>query len=720
MNKEDLLKTTSEIWSAVLSSIFKEELNCFGIFSVQGKPDCTGWMLDGKRKSQHIAQSKLGLRDVSPIMFAFINDQNEAAKYFQLDTNSGVITRTNQPLDYDNGVKQQYSLSISVTEVGNVPSQSCTGTITINIQNTNDESPIYINAPAVINVNDNQAAGTVIAKFTATDRDLDDQVFYEFASNHKGFTLDEETGELKLAYPADYEDTKFPHTQILEIRVYDTGRVHSVTTAVTINIIDINDNAPQCRPTLYNVVLAETNPAGSIVASLNCWDDDLTTPNNLLTYTMALDTFSKDRFVNQKDEILVGAKGLDYDNVTFEGLQFKHTIIIKISDGGTPSLTTTATLIVQVTRKNEWKPKSPVDTFAVPEDSPIGTVVGVVEFTDADLPFDNVKCSIAGGNSDIPPTFYMEPNTGQLKLLNLLDAETTDHYSLTIQAVDLNNDIEPDPLKQKTSFTTVTVNILNVNDEPPICNPAYYEATIHSTIKTPFLQLHCSDKDSISNQLSYVIVGGNTNNRFELQRRDSNPPSVATTQSFHFDSFEGIQDPNDYQLLVQVTDELGGIKARQLSTTATIVVHVIPWTTTQPTTPTPTTRFTTAVLILTSTYWSPEHWFIALMVITGLLVLGVLYGLAWILFKNHPKCGQFFPKCQKPDKTHVTNVIESGQNQLSNSSPVNKEPKSETNSTLSPDNSVKLSEQFDGRAVDLVSGKAYLFNGQTGHTRWVN
>ncbi|GCB72574.1 hypothetical protein scyTo_0002069 [Scyliorhinus torazame] len=237
----------------------------------------------------------------------------------------------------------------------------------------------------------------------------------------------------------------------------------------------------------------------------------------------------------------------------------------------------TATLIVQVTRKNEWKPKSPVDTFAVPEDSPIGTIVGVVEFTDADLPFDNIKCSIAGGNDGIPPTFYMEPNTGQLKLLNLLDAETTDHYSLTIQAVDLNNDIEPDPLKQKTSFTTVTVNIL----------------------------------------------------------------------------------------------------------------------------------FTTAVLILTSTYWSPDHWFVALMVIAGLLALGVLYGLAWILFKTHPKCGQFFPKCQKPDKTHLTNVIESGQNQQSNSSPVSKEPKSETNSTLSPDNSAKCRERhiYSTVRLDIQDGQ---------------
>ncbi|XP_078091718.1 cadherin-related family member 3-like isoform X2 [Mustelus asterias] len=652
------------------------------------------------------------------IKFTVINDQNEAVKYFRLDTKTGVISKTDQLLDYDNGVKQ-YKMIISVTE-GKVPSKSCTGTITINIQNINDESPIYINAPTVINVNDNQAVGTIIAKFTATDHDVDDKVFYEFASSHKGFALDEDTGELKLVYRADYEDTTFPHVQILEIRAYDTGRVHSVTAAVTINIIDINDNAPQCSPTLYTVVLAETNPPGTSVASLNCRDDDLKTPNNLLTYTMALDAFSAGRFVNQKNEISVGPKGLDYDNLTFEGLQFKHTIMIKISDGGTPSLTSTATLIVQVTRKNEWKPKSPDDTFTVPENSPIGTIVGVVKFTDADVPLNSIKYSITGGNDGIPPKFYMEPNTGQLKLLNLLDAETTGRYSLIVQAVDLNNDIASDPLKQKTSFTTVTVDILNVNDEPPICNPAYYETTIYSTIKDPFLQLHCSDKDSTSNQLSYVIVGGNTNNRFKLQRINFNPPSVATTQSFQFDSIRGIQDPNDYQLLVQVTDELDAIKAHQLTTTATVVVHVIPWTTTQPTTATPTTPFTTAVLVLTSTYWNPDGWFVALLVITGLLALGALYGLAWALFKTHPKCIQFFPKCKKPVKTPLTDVTGSGRNHLSNSSPVNKEASSETKSPILSDNVVKFPEQFDGRAVDIVSGKAYLFNSQTGQTRWVN
>ncbi|XP_055509570.1 cadherin-related family member 3-like [Leucoraja erinacea] len=164
-----------------------------------------------------------------------------------------------------------------------------------------DQDPILLlmecyverwNPPNVINIPDDESAGTIVAKFTATDQDVDDRVFYEFASKHKGFTIDENTGELKLTHRPDYDDTTFPNKQILEIRAFDSNRVHSVTATVTVNIIDINDNAPQCQPTLYNAVLAETDPPGTMVTFLNCWDNDSEAPNNHLTYTLVLDSFS--------------------------------------------------------------------------------------------------------------------------------------------------------------------------------------------------------------------------------------------------------------------------------------------------------------------------------------------------------------------------------------------------------------------------------------------
>lgn len=51
-----------------------------------------------------------------------------------------------------------------------------------------------------------------------------------------------------------------------------------------------------------------------------------------------------------------------------------------------------------------------------------------------------------------------------------------------------------------------------MNDEPPVCNPPHLETQIYSSIKIPFIQLNCSDKDSPQEQLSYSIVGGKTYN----------------------------------------------------------------------------------------------------------------------------------------------------------------------------------------------------------------
>lgn len=65
------------------------------------------------------------------------------------------------------------------------------------------------------------------------------------------------------------------------------------------------------------------------------------------------------------------------------------------------------------------------------------------------------------------------------------------------------------------------------------------------------------------------LFSGNTNNQFTLWRLGVDPPSLATTQNFQYDAFQRIQEPITFQLLIEVTDELGGNKASQLSATIT-------------------------------------------------------------------------------------------------------------------------------------------------------
>ncbi|VTJ87858.1 Hypothetical predicted protein, partial [Marmota monax] len=87
----------------------------------------------------------------------------------------------------------------------------------------------------------------------------------------------------------------------------------------------------------------------------------------------------------------------------------------------------------------------------------------------------------------------------------------------------------------------------------------------------------------------------NTNNQFTLRRLGVDPPSLVIRQNFQYDVFQGIQDPVTFQLLIEVTDELGGNKARQLSATTTVIIHVLPWTTAQPTSSTKTSTTTVSI-----------------------------------------------------------------------------------------------------------------------------
>ncbi|GCC34006.1 hypothetical protein chiPu_0012479 [Chiloscyllium punctatum] len=557
------------------------------------------------------------------ITYSITDETAGTAQFFTLDANTGLISRSSvSPLDYEDGLTT-FQMKVIVSEIGKSTPNSCTGSITINLKNLNDESPLFSAiSPNPLTINENLPKGTLIVEVDATDKDADDVIYYEFVKTYAGFMIEEDTGEVKMAYPLDYDDTNTPTTSVLEIRAYDLDRVHSSTATLTVHIADINDNPPQCSRYLYILELLETVREDTPVVTLNCWDNDRTAANNILKYTMIPDKFSPGRFNLANNEITIGRSRLQYDDSSFAAVNFQHEILVKVEDNGIPPLTSTSTVIVKVIRVNEEYPSSFSRTFNIFEDSPIGALVGIATFTDGDLPNHRMKYSIVGGNSDVPPKFYIEPNSGRIRLLNLLDRETQDTYTLTVGAEDMNNDPQPDRWRRRRGSTKVTVNVMNVNDEPPVCDPDYYEQTVYSTITVPFIQLQCSDKDSPDHELTYSIVGG-------------------------------IEHPRDYTLLIQVTDEFGGDKHQRLTSTATVVIHIVPWTTTQPTASN-VTEFPNRVLTLTSFNWSPEGWFVAVLTLAGALTVLTVSGIAWLCYQkaqsvtNQPR--SILKQSQLPEK----------------------------------------------------------------------
>ncbi|KAL1778194.1 protocadherin Fat 2 isoform X1 [Sigmodon hispidus] len=520
------------------------------------------------------------------VEFLILNSSTNATAYFALGSHSGIISKTSEPLlDYETDPKS-FQLVIAVRNRDSLSLESCVGTITINIQNVNDESPVFIYRPdAPININENLPVGTKLAKFTATDRDIEDAVHYEFIGTQKAFAISEDLGDVTIAYPLDYEDESTPNSWVLYVRVYDNERTHSTTATLTVILQDVNDNPPRCSQEIYVMELPENIPVGTPLVSLSCTDGDGTTPNNNITYHLIKDSFSNKTFTLTNSELKIGPMHLDYDNSVFSGMDFKYTLFVRVSDEGIPVLSTIIRIILRVSRINELNPTGTMMTFTLSifENSPIDALVGKITYTDGDWPFNNLRYAIIGGNFGIPPKFYIESDTGMIKLLNSLDREAVSQYKIAVKITDVANDALPDPLRQRSVIVQVTIHVLNVNDEPPVCTPEHLEIQIYATFRGPFIHLNCLDKDSPQDHLSYSIIGGNTNNQFTLWREGAESPFLATGQNFHYDLFQEIQDVVTFQLLIEVTDELGENTTTQLTATTTVIIHVLPWTTTQPT-----------------------------------------------------------------------------------------------------------------------------------------
>ena len=82
----------------------------------------------------------------------------------------------------------------------------------------------------------------------------------------------------------------------------------------------------------------------------------------------------------------------------------------------------TLIVIMRVNSINELNPigTTAAFTFNMFGKSPVDTLVGKITFKDADWPFNNVKYTIVGDNLGLPLKFYIEPYTGNVKMLILI------------------------------------------------------------------------------------------------------------------------------------------------------------------------------------------------------------------------------------------------------------------------------------------------------------
>ncbi|KAH0623447.1 hypothetical protein JD844_006206 [Phrynosoma platyrhinos] len=203
--------------------------------------------------------------------------------YFALDENYGNVTLIEE---LDREREDEIEVIVSISDGLSTVAEK----VRILVTDANDESPEFINTPYIVHVPENTPSGSSIFKIEAVDRDTGSggSITYFLQNIHTNkFTIDRHSGVLRIktGITLDYEKSR---TYFVTVVAKDGGgklrghnKVFSATTAVTINVEDVQDTPPMFIGTPYYGYVYEDTLAGSEVITVVAIDGDRGKPNDI-------------------------------------------------------------------------------------------------------------------------------------------------------------------------------------------------------------------------------------------------------------------------------------------------------------------------------------------------------------------------------------------------------------------------------------------------------
>ena len=400
-------------------------------------------------------------------------------KGFQIDPDSGDITLRSS-LDYESD-DTTITLRVLATDM-NSPAETATLTLTVNVQDVNDNSPIFVtNAedPTLTDgteeIFESAGRGTVVARVRAVDADgsaENNTVGYDITNGDANdvFRIDG-NGVITVNAPLDY-DTTPSYTLTITASDGESGSIDAMQ-MVTITLTDVNDIVPDVTPPIDATGRVRTtgtddasgNAAASTGYSITIIDMDT---NNDFTFGVSDPRFDFVRQQNSNvwDLVLLAGQAVTEDVGTTTSPN-TITLTYYVDDGANRVPGGTVTLTVIDTPVNFMTPT--IRTINLPEDTGATTTPHfTVEATSSDEsgPVD-IDTYMLLDDTDTATTDYrgftINSSTGAITLTGSLDFEDThrDGSTITLRVVATDDN-------QETGQITLTVNLSDVNEHAPV------------------------------------------------------------------------------------------------------------------------------------------------------------------------------------------------------------------------------------------------------------
>ncbi|XP_055843271.1 cadherin-23 [Episyrphus balteatus] len=470
-------------------------------------------------------------------------------EFFNLLQRSGELMLKKR-LDYEALTENVFEFQVKATSDDGT--RSTITKVNITVENVNDNAPIFDQSSYHATLIENKVYPEKVITVHATDLDASlslrdihlgyHKVLYSLqGENSAFFNINNITGEITIA-PNQTIDRERNSKICLIVKAEDSPGMPSDSKQsvvdLSIDILDVNDNAPEFTQKNYTAVIQENVPEEAFVVKVFANDPD-EGPGGEIRYDLVDEGEVKGFFrINPLNGEIKTKREL-----TGKGRSEPYELTVRAQDNGgqvqkQESLWSDVkvTLYIGDVSANDGIPYfiSPkIGEFGnVYENATINSRVFKVRASDPDSPntpsgtlFYRIQNDTADAGA-----FEIDENTGWITTAIPLDRETKDIYNVILEVFDNG--------QPRQSVTRILkINVLDVDDHEPKFEREFNDRPLEMAvlegepIGTIVGNLTAMDKDIGENgEIDYIITDGNADGVFEVERTNDSRALIRTTR----------------------------------------------------------------------------------------------------------------------------------------------------------------------------------------------
>ncbi|NWU87367.1 PCDB4 protein, partial [Onychorhynchus coronatus] len=338
--------------------------------------------------------------------------------------------------------EEQGELNLLLTAIdGGSPPKSGTAQVRIVVVDANDNIPAFDREVYEVRLAENSPQEQLVVRVAAVDPDEGSygEVHYSFTQTSERsrqlFQLDPATGEIRVAGKLDFEEAK---THKMVVKATDGGGL-SAHCKVQVEVLDMNDNAPEIALTSLTASIPEDAPPRTVVALFSVRDRD-SGDNGRTECSIDADLpFSLTPTFDNFYELRTNA-ALDRESAALDRESTaQYNITITATDWGRTRLSSRENIFVQISDVNDNPPEftQKIYTMSVTENNSPMLRIGSVNATDADAGKNaRVNYALVRQKGKEQPELSVNAENGDVYILRPLDYEKVRAFEVPVSASD--------------------------------------------------------------------------------------------------------------------------------------------------------------------------------------------------------------------------------------------------------------------------------------------